>query len=80
MELKIINCTPHEVSLSHNRLSAFGVIGTENVPGVFSTNGGGHNRLSAFGVIGTRVFEIVRKADNVGHNRLSAFGVIGTRT
>ncbi len=44
----------HDV-FCHNRLSAFGVIGTEQDN---KNNGGmkmGHNRLSAFGVIGTQI-------------------------
>ena len=40
---------------SHNRLSAFGVIGTISTRISFWRPKMGHNRLSAFGVIGTQI-------------------------
>ena len=64
---------------SHNRLSAFGVIGTASNAGSTQRLFQCHNRLSAFGVIGT--FYSLPPAEQVeecSHNRLSAFGVIGT--
>ena len=64
--------------LCHNRLSAFGVIGT---PVTTLRPGRGrqcHNRLSAFGVIGTEQDNKNNGGMKMGHNRLSAFGVIGT--
>ena len=62
----------------HNRLSAFGVIGTKSKLRV-QINGLSHNRLSAFGVIGTIARTGAIRLNIRGHNRLSAFGVIGTR-
>ena len=39
--------------IGHNRLSAFGVIGTFEKAKQMMKKAIGHNRLSAFGVIGT---------------------------
>ena len=47
---------------SHNRLSAFGVIGTFTVKGKQNMNTISHNRLSAFGVIGTGELKRTRRA------------------
>ena len=64
---------------SHNRLSAFGVIGTYMLSVLIAgQNTSSHNRLSAFGVIGTRIAGIEITHNHSRHNRLSAFGVIGT--
>ena len=61
----------------HNRLSAFGVIGTIKMTAAMKKDIRSHNRLSAFGVIGTS-FTAFSMATIRSHNRLSAFGVIGT--
>ena len=61
----------------HNRLSAFGVIGTSFTAFSMATIRS-HNRLSAFGVIGTLVAIAGMGLLTGCHNRLSAFGVIGT--
>ena len=66
-------------SVSHNRLSAFGVSGTKEFKAAARAKIKGHNRLSAFGVSGTGLYRKEGKMTcSFCHNRLSAFGVSGT--
>ena len=72
------SCQVYQVHQSHNRLSAFGVIGTDDAIKVFRENV--KKSQSPFGFWGdwNMKHEINGIPIYFGHNRLSAFGVIGT--